>query len=158
MSCLLENRIVHLEVVTKLLSNRGWSIALLNPFTAAQFASLTTPVHRSLIEHYDESRAIAIGAFGPDGPLGLSLAVPERGTATILSVYVSRNFRGCGIGRELLLDVIEQARKIGYRSMHGDTLPAMTAALTMYEQLGFRRTPPYAEPPTPGAIYLELTL
>jgi L-amino acid N-acyltransferase YncA len=62
------------------------------------------------------------------------------------------------VGQELLLEAIQQARRMGYRSMHGDTFPSMAAALTMYERLGFRRTGPYARCPTPGAIYLELLL
>jgi hypothetical protein len=34
----------------------------------------------------------------------------------------------------------------------------MTRALEMYERMGFERTGPYGEDPTPGAIFIRLRL
>jgi putative acetyltransferase len=73
-------------------------------------------------------------------------------------LYVRPQFRGQGVGRALLDWVIAEARTMGYREMVGDTIPQMAVALAMYDRAGFERTGPYAEAPTPGAIYLRLKL
>jgi putative acetyltransferase len=73
-------------------------------------------------------------------------------------LYVRPQFRGSGAGRVLLDWVIAEARRAGYRELVGDTMPAMTRALEMYDRLGFERTAPYSAHPTPGAIFLRLKL
>ena len=80
----------------------------------------------------------------------------ERAEAKRL--FVRSQFRGQGVGRALLDWVIAEARALGYREMVGDTVPQMAVALAMYDRAGFERTGPYAEAPTPGAIYLRLKL
>jgi hypothetical protein len=47
---------------------------------------------------------------------------------------------------------------IGYEDLHGGTLPSMEQMLRMYERFGFERVEPYADDPTPEAIYLKLHL
>jgi putative acetyltransferase len=110
------------------------------------------------------------GAYGPPGGV-LVLALidgqaagcaalrrfdMQRGEAKRL--YVRPQFRGRGVGRALLDWVITEARTMGYREMVGDTIPQMAVALQMYDRAGFERTGPYADVPTPGAIYLRLKL
>ena len=73
-------------------------------------------------------------------------------------LYVRPQFRGQGVGRALLEWVIAGAREMGYRELVGDTIPQMAVALAMYDRAAFERTGPYAEAPTPGAIYLRLKL
>lgn len=73
-------------------------------------------------------------------------------------LYVRSRFRAQGIGRALLDWVIAEARAAGYREMLGDTMPVMQQALAMYERMGFERTEAYSGEPTPGAIYIRLSL
>jgi len=73
-------------------------------------------------------------------------------------LFVRPQFRNRGVGRRLLDWVIAEAREAGYREMVGDTMPVMEKALEMYGRLGFERTKPYSDHPTPGAIYLRLKL
>ena len=80
----------------------------------------------------------------------------RRGEAKRL--YVRPQFRGRGVGRALLGWVIAEARALGYLEIVGDTIPQMSVALGMYDRAGFERTAPYADVPTPGAIYLRLKL
>jgi GNAT superfamily N-acetyltransferase len=73
-------------------------------------------------------------------------------------LYIRPAFRGLGLGRRLLEWVIAEARRMGYRELVGDTMPVMSQALDMYRRMGFELTGPYAEDPTPGAIFIRLRL
>lgn len=74
-------------------------------------------------------------------------------------LYVRPAFRRQGIARALLEWSLDQARRLGYRNVYGDTMPVMKDALKFYLQRGFRVIDhAYSENPTPGAIYLELTI
>jgi putative acetyltransferase len=73
-------------------------------------------------------------------------------------LYVRSQFRGLGIGWELLKWLISEAQNAGYIEMVGDTMPFMADALAMYRRFGFRQIGPYVAEPTPGAIYLSLDL
>jgi len=73
-------------------------------------------------------------------------------------LYLRPPFRGRGLGRYLLENVIERARAIGYGAIYADTLPGMTEALSLYARMGFETVQPYASEPTPGAIFLKLSL
>lgn len=73
-------------------------------------------------------------------------------------LYVCPQYRGRGIGRALLRHLVEEARLAGYRDMYADTLESMAQALDMYKRFGFHEMPPYSANPTPGAIYLKLSL
>ena len=73
-------------------------------------------------------------------------------------LYVRPAYRGHGLGRALLDWLVLRARTLGYTELVGDTVPQMAVALGMYERYGFVRTESYSATPTPGAIYLRLTL
>ncbi len=110
------------------------------------------------------------GEFAP--PAGLPmLAISESEAAGTIAVrplnqeeceakrlYVSPRFRGAGLGRKLLAAAIENARRMGYHTMYGDTLTTMHQAAQLYESIGFVKVDAYSPNPTPGAIYLKLVL
>ena len=68
-------------------------------------------------------------------------------------------FRGHGLGKDLVLALIAQARLSLYSTMRLDTVAAsMAEAVGLYRSLGFRDIPPYCRNPISGAIYLEMDL
>jgi ribosomal protein S18 acetylase RimI-like enzyme len=83
----------------------------------------------------------------------------EDGICEMKRLYVRPEFRGRGLGRDLVLALIEQARQSMFGKMRLDTIAAsMAAAVGLYRSLGFRDIPPYCRNPISGAIYLELDL
>jgi ribosomal protein S18 acetylase RimI-like enzyme len=73
-------------------------------------------------------------------------------------LYVHPAYRRRGIAGDLMAKLVDEARALGYQSLYADTLPTMDAALRMYREIGFVEVGPYADNPTPGAIYLRLEL
>ncbi len=73
-------------------------------------------------------------------------------------LYVRRAYRGAGLGRELALATILEARAIGCKALRLDTLDTMTAARKLYYSIGFREIAAYYDNPIAGAEYLELPL
>ena len=73
-------------------------------------------------------------------------------------LYVREEFRGLKIGRKLMEAIIEEARRIGYSAIRGDTIPSMQAAKALYASLGFNEIDPYRYNPIEGVVFLELKL
>ena len=72
-------------------------------------------------------------------------------------LYLRPVFRGSGLGRCLVEQIVAEARETGYRFLRLDTLPRMERAIAMYRALGFYEIPRYADNP-PSAICFELRL
>jgi ribosomal protein S18 acetylase RimI-like enzyme len=82
----------------------------------------------------------------------------EEDVCEMKRLYVHPACRRRGAGRELAIHVIDLARQLEYRVMRLDTLAWMKPAITLYQQLGFRRTAPYCYNPQSDAVYMELVL
>jgi L-amino acid N-acyltransferase YncA len=55
------------------------------------------------------------------------------------SIYIHHEFHRRGLGRLLLLDLIQRARAAGYHSLIGGASADQTASLALQESLGFQR-------------------
>ena len=74
-------------------------------------------------------------------------------------LYVRPQFRGIGLGRDLVDAILKCAAAIGYHRMRLDTVPnEMATAVEMYRRLGFVDIAPYRDNPVPGAKYMELDI
>jgi GNAT superfamily N-acetyltransferase len=94
-----------------------------------------------------------------DEVIGCGALRPFRaGVGEMKRLYVLPAHRGSGAGRALAARLVADARAIGYRSMVLDTLPVMTAAIALYESLGFRRRDHYYDTPLAGTVFMELEL
>lgn len=79
-------------------------------------------------------------------------------TCEMKRLYVRASARGLGIGRALVIKVIDEARARGYTSMRLDTLPAMKSAVALYKSFGFQEIAPYTFNPIAGTLFLEKAL
>lgn len=59
----------------------------------------------------------------------------------LVKMYVSKKFRGKGLGKTLLLKCIEEAKKEGYEKMYLESMPELVYAIAMYAKNGFRYIP-----------------
>jgi GNAT superfamily N-acetyltransferase len=135
----------------------------------------TMPGVAPCIEDFEKEIAALPGSYTP--PSGrLLLAVQEisgnpcepagcgalrkfdQDTCEMKRLFVRPVFRGLGAGRELVKELISEARSIGYRRMLLDTLPTMKEAHKLYRTLGFREIPAYHKAFLRGALFFELEL
>lgn len=93
----------------------------------------------------------------PIGCVGLR-SLGDHETCEMKRLYVSPLGRGTGLGKALTLEVLDQARRMGYRRVRLDTLRSMTGAMALYEKLGFSEVEPYYNNPLEGTRFLELNL
>lgn len=77
----------------------------------------------------------------------------------VAKMAVTPAFQGMGVGRRLLLAVLEAARNIGARRLYLETNHILTPAIRLYESVGFKHIPPLRITPseyTRADVYMEL--
>jgi ribosomal protein S18 acetylase RimI-like enzyme len=89
---------------------------------------------------------------------GAGLSGAADGVCEMKRLYVRPAFRAAKLGRRLTERVIEESRRLGYRSLVLDTLKDMTAAQALYRTLGFAEIEAYYENPLEGVRYFQLAL
>jgi len=117
-------------------------------------------------QNFDQELAELPGEYQP--PRGCLLVAEGAGCVALRPIddeicemkrlYVRPEHRGSGLGRQLVLAIIAEARGIGYRRMRLDTMPKMDGAQRLYASLGFREIAAYRYNPEPGTRFLELEL
>lgn len=76
----------------------------------------------------------------------------------IKRLYVRPGYRGKGVGRILIDQVINDAKLIGYKHVRLDTFPFMDSAIRIYRQYGFYDIERYNDNPAFTAVYMQLDL
>ena len=82
----------------------------------------------------------------------------DRREAEVRALAVAPQAQGQGVGRALMLAVIDQARAAGARRLLLSTQPTMKAAQALYLSLGFARLPDLDWSPAPGMTLLAFGL
>ncbi len=90
--------------------------------------------------HFKEGRIIA---KGNDSVLGWAALSPVSGRCVYagvgeVSVYVTANARGNGVGKLLLQKLIEESENAGLWTIQAGIFPENTASIKLHEACGFR--------------------
>lgn len=122
------------------------------------------------IQHYeDEIKDLNVKYGLPDGRLYLILVDGKAAgciglrkldavTCEMKRLYVRPEFRGQQLGSKLIATILADAKTIGYTTMLLDTLPCLTSAVHLYEQLGFEYTDCYNDSPVASTLFMKLDL
>ena len=100
------------------------------PVDAAQF----DPPAGVFLVGWVGADAVACGGFRANGP-----------DAEIQRMYVQHHARGMGAGRQLVEQLLADARAIGYRAVRLESLKVLAAAHALYRSVGFVEITSYAE-------------
>jgi putative acetyltransferase len=77
-------------------------------------------------------RIVGGAGFGP-------LEGGAKDVCELRKMYFLPEARGAGMGRKMLLHVLDAAKNAGFKTCYLETLEAMTAARRLYESVGFAR-------------------
>lgn len=99
-------------------------------------------------------------AYTTDGEVAGCVAMRplEARVCEMKRLFVRPEFRRGGVARALVAQIMNEAHAAGYQFMRLDTLPALTAAIALYEQFGFYRCAPYYETPLGSTVFFEAHL
>ncbi|HEY5463917.1 MAG TPA: GNAT family N-acetyltransferase [Hanamia sp.] len=64
-----------------------------------------------------------------------------KNNCELVKMYVSKKFRGKGLGKILLQKCMEEAKKEGYKKMYLESMPELVNAIAMYAKNGFSYIP-----------------
>jgi putative acetyltransferase len=69
-----------------------------------------------------------------------TIGLPEK-TCELVKLYLAPAARGKGLGKALMLKAMAWAKEAGYEQVYLETMPELSNAVTMYENLGYNRLP-----------------
>lgn len=82
---------------------------------------------------YDENKIIACGALKP----------VNDNTAELARMYTDNNYRGQGLAKNIIKEILKYAKTKGYKKIILDTWKDSTSARNLYASLGFKERPPF---------------
>ena len=108
---------------------------------------------------YARPEGVVLLAWASDEAVGIVANRPlERRICEMKRLYVLPRFRGTGLRRLLVEELVRDAKSHGYRRMVLDTLTSMRPAQAVYSAMGFQPIPAYYDNPLPGVVYMALDL
>ncbi len=120
---------------------------------------------------FDEELATLPGAYAPPAgdiliardaagrPIGcIALRPLDGGAGEIKRLYVRPQGRRVGLGRALVLAIMERARGAGYGEVRLDSLASMVEAQALYRSLGFVDIERYNSNPNAHLVFMSKKL
>jgi len=113
----------------------------------------------NLSDMYSHPEGGLIIAYVDDTAIGVAgIRKFENDVCELKRMYVKYDFRGKGIGRELLDSAIKLAGTLNYKTIKLDTLESMKSAIKLYIACGFVETLSYRHNPDESVRFFELKL
>lgn len=125
-----------------------------DPAVVAMFRALdaeiiaTSPpgtIHFLTVDATDvEGDGVVLIARIADRPCGCAvLRRIDEGAAEVKRMWVDPDTRGVGVGRALLDELIDRARRLGVGEVRLETDAALGSAVMLYRRFGFTECPPW---------------
>ncbi|MFM1840703.1 MAG: hypothetical protein RIR47_752 [Bacteroidota bacterium] len=102
-----------------------------DPTTDALFELFNTPGSYYYIATIDNKLVGGAGIFPTEN-------LP-KGTCELVKLYLHKNARGTGLGKQLLNTAMQWAKENGYTQVYLESMPELSKAVTIYENVGFQR-------------------
>ena len=64
--------------------------------------------------------------------------LPEK-TCELVKLYLHKDARGVGLGKQLLLKSMQWAKENGYAQVYLESMPELSKAVSIYENVGFKK-------------------
>jgi putative acetyltransferase len=110
----------------------GPGFAINDPEVGQMFESYSGDQAGYFVVTRGGDRVVGGAGFGP-------LAGGGKDVCELRKMYFLPEARGTGMGRKLLLLVLERAREAGFKTCYLETLEKMTQARRLYESVGFEK-------------------
>ena len=102
-----------------------------DPTTDALYELFRTPGSFYYVATIDEVIVGGCGIFPTEN-------LPQ-GTCELVKLYLAKEARGTGLGKQLMEISLSWAKENGYVQVYLETMPELSNAVTMYEKLGYNR-------------------
>lgn len=86
------------------------------------------------------------------------MPLKEKGMCEMKRLYVRQQYRQHKIGKAMVHQLLQDAKRLGYTMMKLDTLQQLQPAIALYKQCGFTETTAYYNNPLPAVVYMEKKL
>jgi len=88
--------------------------------------------------YFDNGGAFYVLEDRPGSIIGAYGLYPiDRATCELRKMYLSKSFRGRGLGKLLLEDALAKARRTGFGKVTLETASVLTEAISLYKSYGF---------------------
>jgi putative acetyltransferase len=101
-----------------------------DPTTDALYELFRTPGSYYFVATIDHKVVGGCGIFPTDN-------LPE-GTCELVKLYVAKEARGTGLGKQLMEKSMSWAKSHGYTQVYLESMPELTKAISIYEKIGFK--------------------
>ena len=102
-----------------------------DPTTDALFELFNTPGSYYYIATIDNKVVGGAGIFPTEN-------LP-KGTCELVKLYLHKDARGTGLGKQLLNTAMQWAKENCYTQVYLESMPELSKAVTIYENVGFQR-------------------
>ena len=101
-----------------------------DPTTDALYELFRTPGSYYFVATIDHKVVGGCGIFPTDN-------LPE-GTCELVKLYVAKEARGTGLGKQLMEESMSWAKANGYTQVYLESMPELAKAVSIYEKVGFK--------------------
>ncbi len=101
-----------------------------DPTTDALYELFRTPGSYYYVATIDQQVVGGCGIFPTDN-------LPE-GTCELVKLYLAKEARGTGLGKQLMEESMRWAKENGYTQVYLESMPELAKAVSIYEKVGFK--------------------